>query len=68
MTFVQSRPGRSAYVVWACLTDWERAQEWMGGIDEIRPADGATPGEGARVLERDVPREREEPCPETTTA
>lgn len=40
---------RPVEAVWRCLTDWNRAPEWMTGIDEMRPADGAAAGEGSRL-------------------
>ena len=44
--------------VWAALTDWRRAPEWMSGIDGMA-ADGAATGEGTRLVFRSRGAERE---------
>lgn len=42
----------SPEAVWACLTDWRRAPEWMNGIEQMQ-AIGAEPvGEGTRLAFR----------------
>jgi carbon monoxide dehydrogenase subunit G len=35
---VEEYVARPPEVVWQCLTDWERAPEWMEGIDSMRPS------------------------------
>ena len=50
--------GRSMEDVWACLTNWKRAPEWMRGIEEMHAADGPV-GEGTRLVFRARGAERE---------
>ena len=50
---------RSPDQVWACLTDWKRAGEWMSGIDGIRAPDGELVGEGTRLAFRSRGADRE---------
>lgn len=50
---------RAPEEVWAHLTDWARASEWMNGVEEVRPAGDGPPGEGTRILFRSRGSERE---------
>lgn len=40
---IQASPER----VWAVLTDWSRAPEWMSSVTSVEPADGSGQGVGA---------------------
>jgi len=44
--------GRPVEEVWAFLTDWRRAPEWMAGIDGMRAAIDGAVGNGTRVVFR----------------
>lgn len=45
--------------VWACLTNWQRAPEWMKGIEEMRALTDGPVGEGTRLVFRSRGAERE---------
>ena len=45
--------------VWACLTDWQRAPEWMNGIEDMHAPKGGPVGEGTRLAFRSRGAERE---------
>ena len=43
---------RAVEDVWACLTDWQRAPDWMNGIDEMHAIADGPVGEGTRLVFR----------------
>ena len=45
--------------VWAALTDWSSAPNWMKGVDELRPLDEGAVGEGTRLSAKARGTERE---------
>ncbi len=49
---------RSVEEVWAELTDWARAPEWMAGIADMRPDGGGPVGEGSVLTFRSRGAER----------
>ncbi len=56
---VSARIDRPAHEVWAFLTNFENAEKWMTGVDDMRPVTPGPPRLGARLKFKARGRERE---------